>query len=65
MLDRGWISLEFVSTLILDEVDQMMDMGFAPAVTAIWESIPRLKQVLTFSATYTKQITNLLDTHIE
>lgn len=65
MIDRGWISLEFVSTLILDEVDQMMDMGFAPAVTAIWESIPNLKQVLTFSATYTKQITNLLDTHIQ
>lgn len=65
MLDRGWISLEFVSTLILDEVDQMMDMGFAPAVTAIWESIPHLRQVLTFSATYTKQITNLLDTHIQ
>ena len=43
----------------------MMDMGFAPAVTAIWESIPNLKQVLTFSATYTKQITNLLDTHIQ
>ncbi len=65
MMDRGWISLDFVSTLVLDEVDQMMDMGFAPAVTAIWEAIPRLKQVLTFSATYTKQITNLLDTHIE
>jgi ATP-dependent RNA helicase DeaD len=65
MIDRGWLSLEMISTLILDEVDQMMDMGFAPAVTAIWESIPHLRQVLTFSATYTKQITSLLDTHIQ
>ncbi len=37
LLERGWIDLNSVTTLVLDEVDQMMDMGFAPAVTEIWE----------------------------
>jgi ATP-dependent RNA helicase DeaD len=64
LIERGWISLDAVTTLVLDEVDQMMDMGFAPAVTEIWEGLKNLKQVLTFSATYTPVITRLLDTHI-
>ena len=65
LLERGWINLDAVTTLVLDEVDQMMDMGFAPAVTEIWEGLKSLKQVVTFSATYTKDITRLLDTHIK
>lgn len=65
LMDRGWINLDDVNMLILDEVDQMMDMGFAPAVTAIWESLKGLKQVMAFSATYTPQITRLIDSHIQ
>jgi ATP-dependent RNA helicase DeaD len=65
LMERGWIDLNSVTTLVLDEVDQMMDMGFAPAVTEIWESMKSLKQVVTFSATYTKEITRMLDTHIQ
>ncbi len=65
LMERGWIDLDNVTTLILDEVDQMMDMGFAPAVTEIWEGLKSLKQVLTFSATYTPAITRLLDSHIK
>ena len=65
LMERGWIRLDDVTTLVLDEVDQMMDMGFAPAVTEIWESLVALKQVLTFSATYTPAIKKILDTHIE
>lgn len=65
LMERGWINLDDVTTLVLDEVDQMMDMGFAPAVTEIWESLKSLKQVMTFSATYTPVIKRLLDTHIQ
>jgi superfamily II DNA/RNA helicase len=65
LIERGWINLDDITTLILDEVDQMMDMGFAPAVTEIWESLKGLRQVLTFSATYTPAIKRLLDTHIQ
>lgn len=65
LIERGWINLDAITTLVLDEVDQMMDMGFAPAVTEIWEGLKSLKQVLTFSATYTPAITRLLDTHIQ
>lgn len=65
LMERGWINLDDVTALVLDEVDQMMDMGFAPAVTEIWESLKSLKQVMTFSATYTPVIKRLLDTHIQ
>ncbi len=41
-----------------------MDMGFSAAVIDIWEKVPSIKQVMTFSATYTREITRMLDTHI-
>lgn len=42
----------------------MMDMGFAPSVQQIWKQLVNLKQVMTFSATYTKDIMNLLERNI-
>ena len=65
LMERGWINLDNITTLILDEVDQMMDMGFAPAVTEIWENLKSLRQVLTFSATYSSAIKHLIDSHIK
>ena len=64
LMERGAIDLGAVGMFIIDEVDQMMDMGFAPSVTAIWKSLASLKQVMTFSATYTKEITKMLETNI-
>lgn len=43
----------------------MMDMGFAPAVTEIWDSLPALKQVMAFSATFTSEITRMLDSRLK
>lgn len=65
LIERKWVDLSRVTTLILDEVDQMMDMGFAPAVTEIWGGLTGLKQVMTFSATYTPVIQKLLEKHIQ
>ena len=64
LIERRAIRLEDISILVLDEVDQMMDMGFAPSVKEIWRQLINLKQVMTFSATYTREITHMLDTHI-
>ena len=45
----------------LSNVDQMMDMGFSRAVIEIWKQLGSLKQTMTFSATYTKQIMSMLE----
>jgi ATP-dependent RNA helicase DeaD len=65
MIERRVLDLRDITTLVIDEVDQMMDMGFSAAVIEIWERIPTINQVMTFSATYTREITNMLDTHIQ
>lgn len=64
MIERRAIDLRDITTLVIDEVDQMMDMGFSQAVVDIWKQLTGLKQVLTFSATYTREITGMLDTYI-
>lgn len=65
LLEREAIDLSHIETLIIDEVDQMMDMGFSRAVIEIWKQLPALKQTMTFSATYTKEITKMLDENID
>lgn len=61
LIEREAIILDNVETLIIDEVDQMMDMWFSKAVIDIWKNLINLKQTMTFSATYTKQIMKMLE----
>lgn len=65
MMDRKVIDLSAVSMFILDEVDQMMDMGFAPSVKEIWQKLPALNQVMAFSATFTDKITRMLENQLD
>jgi ATP-dependent RNA helicase RhlE len=51
LLDRGSLSLAHVETLVLDEADRMLDMGFRPAVDRLVAACPRGRQTLFFSAT--------------
>jgi ATP-dependent RNA helicase RhlE len=51
LLDRGAFGLEHIRTLVLDEADRMLDMGFRPAVDRITARCPRQRQTLFFSAT--------------
>jgi ATP-dependent RNA helicase RhlE len=50
-LDRKLVRLDKVQTLILDEADRMLDMGFLPAIRRIAAVLPRERQTLCFSAT--------------
>ncbi len=50
-LDRRLVSLSGVKTLVLDEADRMLDMGFLPAIRRIVSVLPRERQTLCFSAT--------------
>ncbi len=51
LLGRGAFTLRHVRTLVLDEADRMLDMGFRPAVDRIVAQCPRDRQTLFFSAT--------------
>lgn len=55
-LRKGTLSLDAVDTLVLDEADRMLDMGFQDSVDAIVEQTPEKKQVLLFSATFPPNI---------
>ncbi|MCW8347004.1 MULTISPECIES: ATP-dependent RNA helicase DbpA [Vibrio] len=55
-LERGRIDLSELNTLVLDEADRMLDMGFQDALDAIISEVPKERQTLLFSATFPKQI---------
>lgn len=55
-LTKKTLTLDKVSTLVLDEADRMLDMGFADEINALLEQLPSQKQTLLFSATYPENI---------
>ena len=55
-LKAGTINLRDINTLVLDEVDHMLDMGFLPVVKDIISRCPRERQTLLFSATVPPEI---------
>lgn len=55
-LERGTLQLESVKVAILDEADEMLDMGFREDIEAILEELPFDRQTLLFSATMSKPI---------
>ena len=56
---RGELSTKLIKTLVLDEADRMMDMGFMPQLRKIFEVIPGKRQNLLFSATFSPRIDRL------
>lgn len=55
-LQTGTVNLRDINTLVLDEVDHMLDMGFLPVVKDIIGRCPRKRQTLLFSATVPPEI---------
>lgn len=58
-INQGTIDLSHLEVLILDEADQMFDMGFLPDIRRILKHIPQQRQTLLFSATMPPDIRNL------
>ena len=59
-LDRRLVSLSGVKTLILDEADRMLDMGFLPAIRRIVAVLSKDRQTLCFSATMEGSVAKLV-----
>lgn len=55
-LNKGSLSLAKLKTLVLDEADRMLDMGFFDDIRAIISSCPKQRQTLLFSATFPEEI---------
>jgi ATP-dependent RNA helicase RhlE len=61
LIEQGALSLKAVEILVLDEADQMMDLGFIHALKQIVRLLPAKRQTLFFSATMPKTIRELAD----
>jgi ATP-independent RNA helicase DbpA len=58
-LDRGTLQLDALNTLVLDEADRMLDMGFFDDIAKVIRQCPAERQTLLFSATYPEGIGKL------
>ncbi|MBX3654746.1 MAG: ATP-dependent RNA helicase DbpA [Ramlibacter sp.] len=58
-LERGSLNIEALNTLVLDEADRMLDMGFYDDIATVARQCPRQRQTLLFSATYPQGIGQL------
>ncbi len=58
-LERGNLTLEGLNTLVLDEADRMLDMGFFDDIATVARQCPAQRQTLLFSATYPEGIEKL------
>jgi ATP-dependent RNA helicase RhlE len=59
LAQRGYIKLQYIKILVLDEADRMLDMGFVNDVRRILGRLPAQKQILFFSATMPPGIIHL------
>lgn len=65
LYQRNELPVKQIKTLILDEGDRMMDMGFMPQLRKIFEVIPSKRQNLLFSATFPEKMDRLVNEFIE
>ncbi len=56
LMERGKAHLEQVSHIVLDEADEMLNMGFSESINEIFESIPEEHTTLLFSATMSREV---------
>jgi ATP-dependent RNA helicase DeaD len=64
-LNRGTLALEGLELLVLDEADEMLDMGFADELEALLEATPATRQTALFSATLAPSILGIAEQHLK
>src|SRR5712672_536193 len=64
-LDRQEVKFGALNTLILDEADRMLDMGFLPAIRRIAGTLPKDRQTMCFSATLEASVVHLVNDYMK
>ena len=54
--NRGYVKLESINNIVLDEADEMLNMGFSDAINEIFDSLPAEHSTLMFSATMSRAV---------
>ena len=62
-ITRGSLGLKGIATIVVDEADRMLDMGFGAEMEKILSAAPTLRQTILFSATYPRSIDAMTKTH--
>lgn len=65
LYSKGHIVPKKIKTMIMDEADKMMDMGFYPQIKKILEVVPRKRQNMLFSATMSERVISLTEDFLE
>jgi ATP-dependent RNA helicase RhlE len=65
LYQRNELPLKQIKTLVLDEADKMMDMGFMPQLRKIFEVIPPKRQNILFSATFPQKVERLAEEFLD
>jgi ATP-dependent RNA helicase DeaD len=64
LIKRGVLKIDKISFLVLDEADEMLNMGFKEDIDSILDTTPREKQTLLFSATMPQEIMKIAETYM-
>ena len=56
LMHRGFVHLEQVKSIVLDEADEMLNMGFSESINEVFESLPAEHHTLMFSATMSREV---------
>ena len=57
----GILKLKYIQKLVIDEVDEMMNLGFRPQLITLLDLLPKNRQSIMFSATLTNEVASILD----
>ncbi|MBR4898236.1 MAG: DEAD/DEAH box helicase [Prevotella sp.] len=63
--NRGFVHLEEVRSIVLDEADEMLNMGFSDAINDIFESLPEEHATLMFSATMSREVEKIATKYLK